>query len=185
MDIPTKSFDYSEMASLDPFQDLSIEEGGASFEDILNRDSLAYRKAEHHNGIARKVVDNSKDPLTEALLDAKHLTNETKTKYIEQTTLFLENMQDNIFSNQFKLAEEYPEFTADEWNTYLQDRIVSVYINKHKRTLLRIAAEDNLSDPYAKNKRDNLNLINSIKEEEQQEENKNVVIIRIPDIYED
>jgi hypothetical protein len=185
MNIQTTEFDYSEMHDIDNSL-VEAQEIEHTFSSIIDRGSSDYHKAQAHNNISRKVIDNSaKDPLTDALLDAKHLTNETKTKYIEQTQLLMLNMQDNIFRNQFKLAEEYPEFTADEWNAYLQDRIVSVYINRHKRTLLKIAAEDNLADPYAKNKRDNLNLINSIKEEEQQEAEKNVVIIRIPDIYED
>jgi hypothetical protein len=67
----------------------------------------------------------------------------------------------------------------------LQDRIVKVYIQKHKRTLLKSAAEDNLADPTAKNKRDNLKLIENLEEKEQQDAQKNVVIIRIPNIYDD
>ena len=61
---------------------------------------------------------------------------------------------------------------------------MSVYINKHKRTLLKAAAEDNLANPVARNKRDSLQLIRSIEEQENSEHNKNICIIRIPDIYE-
>lgn len=183
MDIPTKSFDYSEMEDI---YASSVSLGAVPTKDlmpIIDRDSLDYKKATHHNEVTRRIEDLTEDPLTMALLDAKHLTNTQKAQYTKQAQLFLDNMQDNIFSNQFQLAEAYSDYTADEWNDFLQDRIVSVYINKHKRTLLRTAAEDNLANPYAKNKRDNLNLINSIKEEEQQEAQKNIVILRIPDIY--
>ena len=52
-----------------------------------------------------------------------------------------------------------------------------------ERTLLKNTAEDNLADPFAKNKRDNLKLIENLEAQEQMESNKNICIIRIPDIY--
>jgi hypothetical protein len=60
-----------------------------------------------------------------------------------------------------------------------------VYITKHKRTLLKTAAEDNLSNPNAKNKRDNLKLIENLEAQESKEAHKNVVIMRLPDIYDE
>ena len=62
---------------------------------------------------------------------------------------------------------------------------MSTYISKHKRTLLKSAAEDNLANPLAKNKRDNLQLIKNIEEQEQTDSKKNICIIRIPDIYDE
>jgi hypothetical protein len=153
--------------------------------ELMNKNSSSYRKAQMLNKKSRKEENIKSDPLTSALKEAVHITDIQKDHYITLAELYLSDMQDNIFSNQFKLAEKYDKATADEWNEFLSDRIVRTYIQKHKRTLLKAAAEDNLADPTAKNKRDNLKLIENIEEKEQQEAQKNVVIIRIPDIYDE
>ena len=149
---------------------------------IYSRDSSEYREAEMLNRLNRES-NNIDDPLTVALKEAKHIKDDVKERYISLAELYLSDMQDNLFRNQFQLADKYSDYTADLWNDFLSDRIVNVYIQKHKRTLLKTAAEDNLANPFAKNKRDNLKLIENIKSEEQQEAQKNIVIIRLPDIY--
>ena len=130
-------------------------------------------------------IDNTPDPLTEALREASHLDSSTKERYIHLAGLYLSDMKKNILQDQFELNKDYPEATPDEWNDFLSDRIVSTYITKHKRTLLKSAAEFNLSLPGAKNKRDSLQLIRDIESKEQSEANKNICIIRIPDIYDE
>lgn len=153
---------------------------------LIDRTDPAYKKARITNESIREELSRKEDdPLTKALGEAAHLDDETKMRFVSMAGVYLEDMQNNIFRNQFQLAEEYYDFTVDEWNEFLNDKIVNVYINKHKRTLLKAAAEDNLANPYAKNKRDNLKLIENIKSEEQSESNKNIVIIRIPDIYDE
>lgn len=169
--------------------DLNIDDiFGGSYEpdySLLDRTSPSYKEASLVNNVIREsLARKDDDPLTKALQEAAHLDTVTKDRFVNLATLYLDNMQENIFSNQFQLNESYPEISVDEWNDFLNDKIVSVYINKHKRTLLKTAAEDNLANPLAKNKRDNLKLIENIKAEEQSESNKNIVIIRIPDIYE-
>ena len=169
--------------------DLNIDDiFGGSYEpdySLLDRTSPSYKEASLVNNVIREsLARKDDDPLTKALQEAAHLDTVTKDRFVNLATLYLDNMQENIFSNQFQLNESYPEISVDEWNDFLNDKIVSVYINKHKRTLLKTAAEDNLANPFAKNKRDNLKLIENIKAEEQSESNKNIVIIRIPDIYE-
>ena len=94
-------------------------------------------------------------------------------------------MQLNIFRNQFQLAKNYPDYSVDEWNDFLNDRIVKVYITKHKRTLLKASAEDNLANPLAKNKRDNLKLIENLQAQEDSENAHNIVIMRVPNIYDE
>lgn len=130
-------------------------------------------------------VDNTPDPLTDALSEASHLDDATKSRYIHLAGLYLSDMKKHILQDQFELNKDYPEATPDEWNDFLSDRIVSTYITKHKRTLLKSAAEFNLSLPGAKNKRDSLQLIRDIESKEQGEQNKNICIIRIPDIYDE
>ena len=152
--------------------------------DIFDKDSALYKETATINSIKAATKEDKMDPLTTALSEATHL-DEKKDRYIQLAKLYTENMQKNIFRNQFDLNKEYPEVTIDEWNDFLTDRIVSVYINKHKRTLLKAAAEDNLANPIAKNKRDNLQLIRNIEEQEQSENNRNICIIRIPDIYDE
>lgn len=156
-------------------------------EAIFGKDSSNHREATILNSIEHKtIIEEDKDePLSEALKQAMHLKDEVKKRYIYIAGLYLEDMQRNIFKNQFELNKTYPTVSIDEWNDFLTDRIVSVYINKHKRTLLKAAAEDNLANPVAKNKRDNLQLIRNIEEQEQNEQNKNICIIRIPDIYDE
>lgn len=152
---------------------------------ISNRDSFAYRKAHTENKFLREEASKKDEtPLTASLLAATHITPTIKEKYAHMASVFLEDMRNNIFRNQFELEEEYPTISADEWNDFLNDRIVSTYLSRHKRTLLKSAAEDNLANPLAKNKRDNLKLIENIEREEQGDKEKNILIIRIPDIYE-
>ena len=130
----------------------------------------------------KAVRDNDADPLIESLSDSTHINEAKKKELIRLAHLFLDNMKDNLLKDQFDLAEVYPETTPDEWADFLQDRVVSTYIKKHKNTLLKLSAERNLADPYAKNKRDNLTLMKNIKEEEK-EDKQLVVIMRLPDKY--
>ena len=155
-----------------------------SINTIFDKDSAVYKQTATINSIKAATKEEKMDPLTVALSEATHL-GETKDRYIELARLYTDNMQKNIFMSQFDLNKEYPDATVDEWNDFLNDRIVSVYINKHKRTMLKAAAEDNLANPVAKNKRDNLQLIRNIEEQEQSENNRNICIIRIPDIYDE
>lgn len=157
---------------------------GDSISDIFDKDSAVYKEAATINSIKANTKNDPMDPLTVALSEATHLEDK-KDRYIHLASLYVSDMQHNIFKNQFTLNRDYPEVTIDEWNDFLTDRIVSVYINKHKRTLLKAAAEDNLANPVAKNKRDNLQLIRNLEEQEQTENNRNICIIRIPDIYDE
>ena len=130
-----------------------------------------------------KIRDEESDPLIEALSDSTHINEVKKKELISLAEMFLDDMKDNLLKDQFDLANKYSGTTADEWADFLSDRVVSTYVKKHKNTLLRISAERNLADPYAKNKRDNLTLVKNIKEEEK-EDKQMIVIMRLPDKYE-
>ena len=132
----------------------------------------------------KKIRDSETDPLIESLQDATHINEATKEKLIKLAHIYLEDMRDNILKNQFDLAEKYPDTTADDWTTFLVDRVVSTYINKHKTALLKSTAERNLADPYAKNKRDNIKMLDMLNEKSN-ENKQQVVIIRIPNKYEE
>ena len=151
--------------------------------DIFDKDSATYREATLVNNVEVNSRDEEDDPLSVSLAQANHIDDTTRRRYIYLAGLFTSDMQHNLFKNQFELNKEYDDVTIDEWNDFLSDRIVSTYIKKHKRTLLKNTAEDNLANPFAKNKRDNLKLIENLEAQEQQESNKNICIIRIPDIY--
>lgn len=154
--------------------------------EASDRTSSLYREAYIRNGEIKKKRNNEPpDPLNQSLREAAHLDEATQQRYITLAELYTENLQENIFRNQFELAKKYPTVTIDEWNDFLNDRIVSTYIAKHKRTLLKSAAEDNLVDPTARNKRDSLQLIKNIEAQEQSDSKKNICIIRIPDIYDE
>jgi hypothetical protein len=152
---------------------------------IFDKDSSLYRESTLVNSVKKETREEDDDPLQLALSQATHLNETVKDKYIRLAELFTSDMQHNLFKNQFDLANAYPSATIDEWNDFLSDRIVSLYIKKHKRTLLKNTAEDNLANPFAKNKRDNLQLIKNIEQEEQTENNKNICILRLPDIYDE
>ena len=153
---------------------------------LLDRSSSEYRKAQVENAYIREELSRQdEEPLTKALSEAKHIPDIKKALFVEMSKLYLSNMQENIFKNQFRLNIDYDSYSADEWNDFLNDKIVSTYVERHKRTLLKAAAEDNLANPLAKNKRDNLKLIENIKQEERNESEKNIVIIRIPEIYDE
>lgn len=151
--------------------------------DIFDKDSATYREATLVNNVEVNSRDEEDDPLSVSLSQANHIDDTTRRRYIYLAGLFTSDMQHNLFKNQFELNKAYNDVTVDEWNDFLSDRIVSTYIKKHKRTLLKNTAEDNLANPFAKNKRDNLKLIENLEAQEQQESNKNICIIRIPDIY--
>ena len=145
---------------------------------ILDKVSPEYREA--------KLTNHTKRPKTsleEAIEVSGHLSKEKKALFISLAHLYLEDMAHNIFKSQFDLSKDYPLYSIDEWQEFLTDRIVSVYIDKHKRTVLKTAAEDNLASPDAKNKRDSLKLIEAYEAKERKEAQKNVVIIRLPDVY--
>lgn len=150
---------------------------------IFDKDSSEYRETSLVNSVKVQSKTDEDDPLNIALKQATHLSDTTKERYIYLAGLFTEDMQHNLFKNQFELNNVYNDVSIDEWNDFLSDRIVSVYVKKHKRTLLKNTAEDNLANPFAKNKRDNLQLIKNLEEQEQSESNKNICIIRLPDIY--
>lgn len=167
-----------------------IESIFSSFEDVdysaMNRESEQYRKAQVLNKAKREETNSRhEDPLTKALSEATHLDDKLKERFVYLANIYTSDMEINIFRNQFQLSREYGEVSADEWNDFLADRIVSTYLQKHKRTLLKAAAEDNLSDPTSRNKRDSLKLIENLQAQEQAEAEKNVVILRIPNVYDE
>lgn len=130
-----------------------------------------------------KVRENETDPLVESLKESIHINEATKENMIRLAELYLSDMKANMTKDQFELAEKYKDTTADEWTTFLVDRVVSTYITKHKNALLKVRAEQNLADPYAKNKRDNITLLQRL-DEKDKEDKQDIVIIRIPYKYE-
>ena len=131
-----------------------------------------------------KVRENETDPLIDSLKESIHINESTKENMIRLAELYLSDMKSNMTKDQFELADKYRDTTADEWTTFLVDRVVSTYITKHKNALLKVRAELNLADPYAKNKRDNLTLLARLDEKEK-EDKQDIVIIRIPYKYEE
>lgn len=131
-----------------------------------------------------KTRENETDPLIESLEESIHINEATKKVMIHLAELYLSDMKANMLKDQFDLAEKYPNTTADEWTTFLVDRVVSTYITKHKNALLKVRAETNLADPYAKNKRDNLTLLQRL-DDKDKEDKQDIVIIRIPYKYGD
>lgn len=120
------------------------------------------------------------DPLVASLKEATHLPEEQLNILVMQAQLFLTDLKKNIRLDQFDLADKYSEYSIDEWNSFLVDKIVSQYISKHKRTMMKTKAEVGLADPLGKNKGDNLRLIAQLEEQERQENKENIVIMRIP-----
>ena len=130
-----------------------------------------------------KTRENETDPLIESLEQSVHINATTKDNMIRLAKLYLKDMKNNMLKDQFDLAEKYNDTTADEWTTFLMDIVVSTYITKHKNALLKVKAEMNLADPYAKNKRDNLTLLERLDNKEK-ENKQDIIIIRIPSKYE-
>lgn len=132
----------------------------------------------------KKVREHETDPLIDSLKESVHINESTKEKLIHLAKLYLSDMKNNMLKDQFDLAEKYKGTNADDWTTFLVDRVVSTYITKHKNAMLKVKAEMNLADPYAKNKRDNLNLLKRL-DEKDEEDKQQIVIIRIPNKYGD
>ena len=151
--------------------------------NIADRRSMDYQEAYLEGQKVETERKNRVDPLVDSLNQAEHLDEARKKDMIELAELYLSNMRDNIFRDQFELNEEYPNVSIDEWNDFLADRIVRTYIDKHKRTLLKNKAESSLATPDSKNKKDNLQLLKEMSEADMKENVSNIVIMRIPDIY--
>lgn len=132
----------------------------------------------------KAVRENEADPLIDSLKESTHINDITRETLIRLAKLYMQDMKSNILKDQFDLEEKYDETTADEWATFLSDRVVSTYIAKHKNALLKAKAESNLADPYAKNKRDNIALLNRL-DEKDTEDKQQIIIIRLPDKYGD
>lgn len=132
----------------------------------------------------KKIREHETDPLVESLKESVHINETTKEMLIHLAELYLSDMKNNMLKDQFDLAEKYKDTNADDWTTFLMDRVVSTYITKHKNAMLKVKAETNLADPYAKNKRDNLTLLKRLDEKEE-EDKQAIIIIRIPDKYGD
>lgn len=150
---------------------------------IADRRSIEYQEAYNEGHLVDTERKNRVDPLVESLEQAEHLDSDRKAKMIGIAELYLSEMRDNIFRDQFELNEHYPDITIDEWNDFLADRIVSTYISKHKRTLLKNKAESSLATPESKNKKDNLQLLKEMNDADSRENVSNIVIMRIPDVY--
>lgn len=120
------------------------------------------------------------DNLVEHIERAGHLNDEKKTLYKKLAEYFTEEFRENLFNDQFTMADKYTDTTFDEWSTFLNDRLVKTYVDRHKRTMLKNNAEANLNDPYSKGKRDTLNLLKSLEEKDKNYSNQNIVIMRIP-----
>ena len=151
------------------------EEEQSNLENLLGHDTLFSKESHDYIAATTKNVNrpiSSTDPLNVSISQATHLDDKQKERYLSLADMYTSNMEDNIFKDQFGLAKEYPDTTRDEWNDFLSDRIVSVYINKHKRTMLKNVAELNLANPIAKNKRDNLKLMENGQEEWEAKQNK-------------
>lgn len=145
--------------------------------DVTTMDGLESKRQ------AKKRM-NETDPLVESLEESIHLNAKNKETMIRLAKLYMSDMKNNMLKDQFDLAEKYPDTTADEWTSFLVDKVVSTYISKHKNALLKVKAETNLADPYAKNKRDNLTLLERLDNKEK-ENRQDIVIIRIPYKYGD
>lgn len=150
---------------------------------LADKTSLEYNEAYNEGSTLEEERKNQVDPLISSLEQAEHLSDEKRVRLIELGERYLSDMRDNIFCDQFDLHEKYKSISIDEWNDFLADRIVNTYIGKHKRTLLKNKAESNLATPSGKNKRDNLQLLRELEDKEKNENNNNIVIMRIPDIY--
>jgi hypothetical protein len=140
------------------------------------------------NKIEGKTIKKARleelDNLVDVIGMASHLNNDKKVLYKKLAEYYTVAFRDNLFKDQFDLARDYIDTTFDEWSMFLNDRLIITYINKHKRTLMKSNAEANLIDPFAKNKRDNLNLLKSLEEKEKAFSNQNIIIMRLPNKYE-
>lgn len=152
---------------------------------LADKTSEAYMEAYHRGAVVEEERKSKVDPLIDSLEQAEHLEDAKKKRMIEIAELYLGNMRENIFCDQFELHDEYPSVTIDEWNDFLADRIVNTYIGKHKRTLLKNKAESSLATPASKNKRDSLQLLREMESAEAKENVSNIVIMRIPNVYDE
>lgn len=148
--------------------------------EMLDKDSSSNYVTEMENiDMLFRPIEN--DPLTTSLSESTHLSEAKKSEMLGMTRLYISDLKHNIMKDQFDLNTAYPDYTVDQWNSFLLDRIVNTYISKHKKTVLKMRAEATLADPTSKNKRDSLQLLNNMESGEKASDN--IVIMRVPDKY--
>jgi hypothetical protein len=146
-------------------------------------DILAEGNANKDIGVrTERFRERDIDDLIENIKLAANINEHKRNMFLRLADLFLPKMSDMLFKNQFDLAKEFPETTADEWTSFLMDNMVAKYIGRHKNMFLKSTAENNLSDPYAKGKKDSLNLVEKINNEVKQDNKQNIIIMRIPGV---
>lgn len=148
--------------------------------EMLDKDSSSNYVTEDENiDMLFRPIEN--DPLTTSLSESTHLSEAKKSEMLGMARYYISDLKHNIMKDQFDLNTAYPDYTVDQWNSFLLDRIVNTYISKHKKTVLKMRAEATLADPTSKNKRDSLQLLNNMETGEKASDN--IVIMRVPDKY--
>lgn len=149
-----------------------------NFETVVSEEATLVNKKKRSSDFS-----DVSDSLDLMIRQATYLATDKKEKYLMLAEHYMSDMQHNLFKSQFELVNEYPDTNIDMWAEFLNDRIVSNYIDKHKRTVLKSNAEIGLADPFGKNKRENLKLLQDIETKDKKDRQNNIVIIRIPDKY--
>lgn len=152
-------------------------------EDLISKLSDNSNQERLEGKRVKKARLEELDSLVEVLDMASHLDSKKKLLYKKLAEFYTIHFRDNLFKDQFTLANENEGTTFDEWGMFLNDRLVRTYLDRHKRTLMKQGAESNLLDPYGKGKRDNLNLIKSLEEKEKNFSSQNIIIMRLPNKY--
>lgn len=148
--------------------------------EMLDKDSSSNYVTEDENiDMLFRPIEN--DPLTTSLSESTYLSEAKKSEMLGMARYYISDLKHNIMKDQFDLNTVYPDYTVDQWNSFLLDRIVNTYISKHKKTVLKMRAEATLADPTSKNKRDSLQLLNNM--ETGGKASDNIVIMRVPDKY--
>lgn len=111
------------------------------------------------------------------LAKATYLGSEQKVLFLNMTEKFLSDTKTNLFLDQFALNDKYPTYSLDNWVDYLSDRIVTKYIEKHRKVRMKSLAELQLLNPDTSNKTQSLKMLKDL---ETHKKDNNIVIYRIP-----
>ena len=124
-----------------------------------------------------RKMDPKNNELYLNLAKATYLGSEQKVLFLNMTEKFLSDTKTNLFLDQFALNDKYPTYSLDNWVDYLSDRIVTKYIEKHRKVRMKSLAELQLLNPDTSNKTQSLKMLKDL---ETHKKDNNIVIYRIP-----
>lgn len=149
----------------------------------MDFDELAKKINNSDKPKMHKHKELSDDSLEYSIEHSNTIPDSKKKIYLDMLELFMSDFKNNLFASQFELNTKYDTYSFDQWAGFMNERIISLYCEKHKKTAMKAQAEQQLNDPKSSYKGDSLKMLNNFKDNS--ENNNNIIVFRIPAVISD